>query len=485
MVPRRRPRLRIEVRATRPGKTTIDCRERDPRPERDRLTRRRFEPGRREVVFAVLERHPARESYRRPADAPADYHSPFLRLRPPVAALPRGTPLHSRTAPLCGSRRWKEWAGYFVVDAFDRFHDPEYHAVRSGAALFDVSPLHKYDFVGPEATAFTDRLITRNVARSKVGQVLYSAWCDSAGKLIQDGCFQRFADDRVRATAVDPSLPWFELVARGMEVRIEEVSEQYAALALQGPTSARVLNRLAEDDLSDLGFFRLRETRLGGLPVVVTRTGYTGDLGYELWAASEAAPALWDLLLDAGEPLGLRPAGMLALDRARVEAGFPLIEVDFWNADNALTDAQKSTPYEVGLGWAVSAKKGPFVGQAALLAERARGPSRFFVGIETPMAELERLFAQDDLAPEVADEVDRRGVPVYSGRSQVGRATSVCWSPLLKRQLALATVERGYEKPGTPVEIEVTVEYERRRARSRVSALPFFDPPRKRRTPAV
>ena len=397
----------------------------------------------------------------------------------------RGTPFHSRTAPLCGSRRWKEWAGYFVVDAFDRFHDPEYHAVRSGAALFDVSPLHKYEFHGPEATAFTDRLITREVARSKVGQVLYSAWCDSAGKLLQDGCFQRLADDRVRATAVDPSLPWFESVGRGMEVQIEEVSEQYAALALQGPTSAAVLQRLAETDLSDLGFFRLRETRLGAIPVVVTRTGYTGDLGYELWVGSDAAPALWDLLLEAGEPLGLRPAGMLALDRARMEAGFPLIEVDFRNADRALSEAQKSTPYEVGLGWAVSAKKGPFVGRAALLAERARGPQRFFVGIETSILELERLFALDDLAPEVGDEVDRRGVPVYSGRAQVGRATSVCWSPLLKRQIALATVERGYEKPGTPVEIEVTVEYERRRARSQVAALPFFDPPRKRRTPAV
>lgn len=399
--------------------------------------------------------------------------------------MPRGTPLHSRTAPLCGSRRWKEWAGYFVVDAFDRFHDPEYHAVRSGAALFDVSPLHKYEFRGPEATAFTDRLITRNVARSRVGQVLYSAWCDSAGKLLQDGCFQRFAEDRVRATAVDPSLPWFESVASGMEVQIEEVSEQYAALALQGPTSAAVLQRLAETDLSDLGFFRLRETRLGVLPVVVTRTGYTGDLGYELWVASDAAPALWDLLLEAGEPLGLRPAGMLALDRARVEAGFPLIEVDFRNADQALTEAQKSTPYEVGLGWAVSAKKGPFVGRAALRAERARGPERFFVGIETSILELERLFALDDLAPEVGDEVDRRGVPVYSGRAQVGRATSVCWSPLLKRQIALATVERGYEKPGTPVDLEVTVEYERRRARSQVAPLPFFDPPRKRRTPAM
>ena len=397
----------------------------------------------------------------------------------------RGTPFHPRTEARCASRRWKEWAGYFVVDAFDPFHDPEYHAVRSGAALIDVSPLFKYDFRGPDATALTDRLITRNVARTRVGQVLYSGWCDAEGKLLQDGCFQRFAPDFVRATAVDPSLVWFERAAAGMDVRIEDVSEELGALALQGPTSSQILNVLADGDLSDLGFFRLREVQLGGIPVVVTRTGYTGDLGYELWVEREAALALWDLLLEAGEPRGLVPAGMLALDRARVEAGFPLIDVDFWNADCALTEAQKSTPYELGLGWAVSAKKGPFIGREALMAERARGPERFFVGIETSIMEIERLFALDDLAPEVGDEVNRRGVPVYAGGEQVGRATSVAWSPLLKRQLALATVERGYETPGTPLDIEVTVEYTRRRARSRVAALPFFDPPRKRATPAA
>ena len=400
----------------------------------------------------------------------------------------RGTPFHPRTQALCSSLRWKEWAGYFVVNAFDTFHDPEYHAVRSGAALIDVSPLYKYNFVGPDATALTDRLITRNVARSRVGQVLYSGWCDERGKLLQDGCFQRFATDFVRATAVDPALVWFERVAAGMDVRIEEVSEELGALALQGPTSCQILNVLADadlSDLSDLGFFRLREVRLGGIPVVVTRTGYTGDLGYELWVDREEAVALWDLLLEAGEPRGLVPAGMLALDRARVEAGFPLIEVDFWNADFALTEAQKSTPYEMGLGWAVSAKKGPFIGQGPLMAERARGPERFFVGIETSIMEIERLFALDDLAPDVGEEVNRDGVPLYSGGQQVGRATSICWSPLLKRQLALATVQRGYEAPGTPLDIEVTVEYTRRRARSRVAAMPFFDPPRKRATPAA
>lgn len=396
-----------------------------------------------------------------------------------------GTPFHPRTAALCRTLRWKEWSGYFVVESYDPFHDPEYHAVRSGTAMFDVSPLYKYDFRGPDATALADRLITRNVARSRVGQVLYSGWCDPAGKLMQDGCFQRLGKQWVRATAVDPTLPWFEAVAYGMAVEIEDVSEQLGALALQGPTSFSVLTALADDDLSGVGYFRLKRTRLGGVPVVVTRTGYTGDLGYEVWVERDHALALWDRLMEAGEPRGLRPAGMLALDRARIEAGYPLIDVDFWNAELALTDQQKSTPYEVGLGWAVSRrKKRAFIGAEALAAERARGAERFFVGIETQIGEFERLFGRFDLSPEMADEVDRRGVPVYSGGVQIGRATSVVWSPLLKRQLALATVDRGFERPGTPVEIEVTVEYERLRARSVVAPLPFFDPPRKRAAPA-
>ncbi len=397
-----------------------------------------------------------------------------------------GTPFHPRTQALCRTLRWKEWSGYFVVETYDAFHDPEYHAVRSGTAMFDVSPLYKYDFRGREATALADRLITRNVARSRVGQVLYSPWCDPAGKLLQDGCFQRLSRTHVRATAVDPTLPWFEEVAFGMDVEIEDVSERLGALALQGPTSFAVLDALSEDDLRRVRYFRLKRTRLGGVPVVVTRTGYTGDLGYEVWVERDHALRLWDLLMEAGEPLGLLPAGMVALDRARIEAGYPLIDVDFWNADHALTDHQKSTPYEVGLGWAVSTrKKRPFVGDAALRAERERGPERFFVGIETQIGEFERLFGRFDLSPEMADEVDRRGVPVYSGGAQVGRATSVVWSPLLKRQLALATVDRGYERPGVPVEIEVTVEYERLRAQSRVVGLPFFDPPRRRAAPTA
>jgi aminomethyltransferase len=395
-----------------------------------------------------------------------------------------GTPFHSRTSALCRSLRWKQWSGYFSAQAYDDFHDPEYHAMRSGAALTDVSPLYKYDLTGPDALRLVDRLITRDATKCAVGQIMYAAWCDESGKVLQDGCFQRLGETRFRATAVDPALEWFRLNAERMDVAIEEVSERIAALSVQGPLSRDVLQAASSRDLRPLRFFRLQETELGGVPVVVTRTGYTGDLGYEVWVEAGAAERLWDVLVEAGRGHGLQPAGLLALDRARIEAGFPLIDVDFWNAEKALTEAQKSSPFELNLGWAVSLKKPAFVGRRALAAERERGTSRFFVGLEVSFQEIERLFALEGLAPQLSNEASRVGVPVYADERQVGKATSSGWSPLLKKFLALATVERGYEPPGTRLELEFTVEYARRRAEARVVPLPFFDPERRRSVPA-
>ena len=394
-----------------------------------------------------------------------------------------GTPFHSRTAPLCTSLRFKQWSGYFAADAYDDFHDPEYHAIRSGAGLIDVSPLYKYDLKGPDALRLVDRVITRNAKRCEVGQVLYSGWCDEDGKLLQDGCFQRLEENFFRATAAEPALAWFRLNAAGMDVDIEEVSENYGALALQGPNARTILQRISSEDITRLGFFRLTHTELGGVPTIVSRTGYTGDLGYEIWVESADAEKLWDALMGAGEGHGLEPAGLLALDRTRLEAGFPLIDVDFWNAERTFIDDQKSTPYEVNLGWAVHLKKSSFVGKRALAEEKKAGPARFFVGLEVPFREIERLYALEGLAPELSNEASRVGVPVYSGGHQVGKATTSGWSVLLKKFLALATVDRGYETPGTSLELEYTVEYVHRRAAAKVVPLPFFDPERKRSVP--
>ncbi|HXV63020.1 MAG TPA: aminomethyltransferase family protein [Vicinamibacteria bacterium] len=394
-----------------------------------------------------------------------------------------GTPFHSRTAPLCTSLRWKQWSGYFVAVVYDDFHDPEYHAIRSGAGLIDVSPLFKYDIRGPDAERLVDRVITRDATKCQVGQVLYAAWCDDEGKILQDGCFQRLDKDFFRATAAEQALSWFTLNAEGMNVSIEDVSESYGALALQGPRSREILQSISTEDLTKLRFFRLARTELRGVPVVVSRTGYTGDLGYEIWVEAERAESIWDALMDAGEGLGIEPAGMGALDRTRVEAGFPLIDVDFWNAEKTFIESQKSTPYEINMGWAVNFNKGPFVGKRALAEANARGMERFFVGLEVPFKEIERLYALEGLAPQLSNEASRLGVPVYADGRQVGKATTTCWSTLLKKYIALATVDKGHEKPETPLQVEFTVEYVRRRASAKVTGLPFFDPERKRSVP--
>ena len=391
-----------------------------------------------------------------------------------------GTPFHSRTAPLCTSLNWKQWSGYFAANAYDDFHDPEYHAIRNGAGLIDISPLYKYDVRGPDARRLVDRLITRDVHRCGVGQVIYAPWCDHAGHVIQDGTIQRLAESAFRITAADPSLPWFELSATGMDVEVVDVSEQVAALAIQGPTSRTILARVADGDVSALPFFALMRARLGGVPVIVSRTGYTGDLGYELWAEAADAERLWDVLIEAGAGLGICPAGLMALDLVRIEAGLPLIDVDFLSSEKALIPAQKSSPYEIGLGWAVHLGKPAFNGKRSLTAMRARGAAQRLVGIEVTWKEVERVWAGEGLSPELSNVASRAGLPLYAGDRQIGKVTSSCWSRLLKTFIGLATIESGHAAPGQRVQLEMTVQYMRKRASATVVKLPFFDPPRKR-----
>jgi aminomethyltransferase len=391
-----------------------------------------------------------------------------------------GTPFHSRTEPLNTSLNWKHWAGYFSAVAFEEYSEPEYQAVRNGAALFDVSPFFKYDIRGKDAVSFINRLITRNAAKCKVGQVIYACWCNDQGKVLQDGTIYRLEEDAFWIVANEPTLDWFEYNAGGFDVRIEDLSERMGALALQGPTSRDILNHVCSDDMTPLRFFGVTSTELGGAPVVVSRTGYTGDLGYEIWVNTEHADGVWDTLMEAGRVRGIVPAGMQALDLARIEAGLPLLDVDFFIADLALTEEQKSSPYEIGLGWAVNLKKPPFIGKEALAEEKKHGTRRFFMGLEVSWEVIEKLYAEEGLAPELSQQASRVGIPVYSGGRQIGKATSSCWSKLLKKFIALATLDAPYAKPGTYVDLEMTVEYIRKRAKAKVVKLPFFDPPRKK-----
>ena len=388
------------------------------------------------------------------------------------------TPFHERTAPLCVSHAWRRWAGHVVASSYELSHEREYHCIRAAAALFDVSPLYKYRVHGRDAARLLDRIVTRDVLRSQVGQVLYTPWCDAAGKVLDDGTVARLDETTFRMTSAEPSLRWLEANALGLDVSIEDVSESIAALSLQGPQSLAILRELG--DIPPLKYFRLARTELRGIRVEVSRTGYTGDLGFELWINREHALALWDALMEVGPHYGLQAAGMLALDVARIEAGLMLIDVDYVPAKKALIETQASSPYELDLGWAVNLKKEQFVGKQALEAESVRGPQWQFVGIEIGWQGLERLYTEAGLATRLPQTAWRMSVPIYSGAEQAGYATSGGWSPLLKKYIALAHLRSQWAKPGTELDIEITVEHRRKRAAARVVKKPFFDPGRKK-----
>jgi aminomethyltransferase len=328
------------------------------------------------------------------------------------------TPFHSRTAPLVRFQTWRRWAGHQVASAYDPHPDREYAAIRNSAALFDVSPLYKYLITGRDASRLLDRMVTRDVAKCAVGQVLYTPWCDGHGKVVDDGTVSRLDEATFRLTSAEPNSRWLHLNGRGLEVTVQDVSASTGALALQGPLSRTILQQIVAADLTSLRYFRLVQTKVRDVPVTISRTGYTGDLGYEIWVPAEHAPKVWDALIEAGTPYGIVPAGIWALDIARIEAGLIMLDVDYFSSHHAVIEDQKSTPYEINLGWTVSEKKGP-----------------------------------------------------YNGGT---------WSPLLKKYLALGHVNAAASAPGTAIEIEMTVEHRRKRANATIAKLPFFDPPRKK-----
>ena len=390
------------------------------------------------------------------------------------------SPFHPRTAPLVRAQTWRRWAGYQMASAYDPHPEREYAAIRSSAALIDVSPLYKYLVTGKDAMRVLDRMITRDMTKLKIGQVYYTPWCDWSGKVIDDGTVTRLGETTYRLTSADSSLRWLHMNSIGLEADTEDVSERMGALSLQGPLSRAILSKAAGTDLTSLKYFRMIEGSVGGIPVAISRTGYTGDLGYEIWVDADRAVALWDALMEVGKPFGITPAGVWALDLARIEAGLIMMDVDYFSAHHALIESRKSSPYEINLGWAVSKDKGPFNGRKVLAAERTRGPAWGFVGLEISWVSFERLFAAHGLPPQIPNVAWRASAPVYRDGRQIGYATSGCWSPLLKKPLALAHLRAPDFAPGTAVSMEVTVEHRRELADAVVRKLPFFDPERKK-----
>jgi aminomethyltransferase len=393
----------------------------------------------------------------------------------------RGTAFHQRTSERNERLAWEDWWGYAAASSFGDSVVIEYNAVREAAGAIDVSPLFKYIVSGPDAARLIDRVITRDAAKLQVGQVYYTPWCDERGKLMDDGTVARLEETTFRWTAAEPNSRWILMNAGGLDVQVEDVSAAVAALALQGPTSRAILEAATGQDWSGLKYFRRRPATIDGIDVDVSRTGYTGDLGFELWVDAARAVDLWDALFRAGAPFGLRPVGMSALDVLRVEGGLILLDAEFTGVRNAFSEEQEYSPFELGLGRLVDFRKEHFVGRKALLAEQAAGgPKRRLVGMEHDWRGIEDAFARHGLPTVLTLGTSREPAPVYGQAGSVGKATSTTWSPNLKKVISLGLVDKAHADPGSKVEVEWTIEGTRERVGANVVELPFFDPPRKR-----
>lgn len=393
-----------------------------------------------------------------------------------------GTAFYGRESALNTKLAWGEWAGYHAAAVYADFHDIEYNAIREAAALIDVSPLYKYVISGPDAGRLLDRIITRDVSKLQVDQVYYTPWCDEEGKVVDDGTVTRLSETSYRVTSADPSFRWFGQNGTRLDAEIQDVSDTTAGLALQGKLSREVLEAATRQDWKDVKYFRRRRSEIAGVEVDVTRTGYTGDRGYELWIPRDGAVEVWDLLVEVGRDFGLHPAGIRALDVSRVEAGLILIEVEYTSARHATAPEQRYSPYEIGLGRLVDLRKpAEFVGRRALQAESsAGGPARRLVGVELDWEGIEAMYAKHGLAPAVSPLVHRDPVPAYKEGRQVGRVTSICWGPTIKKMVGLASIDRALEPVGTRISVEWSVEGERGKVGATVVPTPFLDLERKR-----
>ena len=381
------------------------------------------------------------------------------------------TPFHGRAQALQQVDQFVPWAGYSTVDVFTSV-EQEYFAIRNATTLFDLTPMVKYHITGPDAERYLNRLVTRDVRKQKVGRVSYVVWCNDTGHIIDDGTIFRLGPQDFRLCTAERQLDWFSDSALGFDVAIEEVTSAIAALAVQGPTSCFVLKRFGLTGIERLKPFELGEFTVAGRPIMASRTGFTGDLGYELWMRPEHALAVWDELMLAGQSRGIRPIGSQALNMARIEAGFLLPNVDFLSAEHTVRVNRERTPLELGLGWLVDFDKPHFNGRRALLAQQRQGLKRLLVGLDVAgnkPAHHALLYAEE------------------AGRREVGSVTSAMWSPTCKRNIALAIVDAPCYAPGSTVWADIYLNrelvWERRMVAARVVERPFFASERRRATP--
>jgi len=397
-----------------------------------------------------------------PAGAPAPHNAqPLLK-----------TPFHNRARALSQRDSFIPWAGYTTVDVFTNV-EQEYFAIRNATTLYDLTPMVKYRIAGPSALSYLNRLVTRDISKLKVGRVAYSVWCNDAGHFIDDGTVFRLGENEYRLCTAERQLDWLLSSAIGFDqIVIEEVTEQIAALAMQGPTSYAVLAAAGLVGVERLKPFEIREFDLDGATLMVSRTGFTGDLGYELWMDPSQAERVWDILMAAGYTRGIRAIGSGALNIARIEAGFLQPNVDFVSSAHTVLIGRDRSPLELGLEWLVDFDKPHFTGRRALVEEKRRGSAR-------------RLVALD-----VDGNKPAHNALLYSdrnGRKEIGSVTSATWSPTCKRNIALAIVDAPHFATGSTVWADIYLNrelvWERRMVRARIVERPFFAPDRRKATP--
>lgn len=391
------------------------------------------------------------------------------------------TPFHPRTARLNQARRWRKWSGFFIADSYFPAHDLEYHAIRFSAALFDVTPMCKYRVAGPDAAKLVNRVITRRVDRIKPMRAIYTPWCDHDGRVLDDGTVALLADGSYFWTAAEPQHGWLDAASEGLKVTIEDLTERICALSLQGPCSRDVLSGAVGRDMSDLPFFGRADVTIAGAPASISRTGYSGDLGYELWMPFEEALSVWDALIKAGESYTLRVAGMEALDVARLEAGLIMAGVDYHSSRTARHPSLAVSPYGIGMNRLVDLDKPAFIGKRALMDEvAAGGPVNRLVGLELDLNVFESAYLDLGYAIEHPLRAWRHVTPLTRKGETIGRATSGTFSPLLKRSIALGFLPAKHAEVGGTVSIEWQIEETRQQIPATVVPLPFLDLPRKR-----
>jgi aminomethyltransferase len=381
------------------------------------------------------------------------------------------TPFHERARSLSQVDNFIPWAGYSTVDVFTTM-EQEYFAIRNATTLYDLTPMVKYRIVGPDAVAYLNRLVTRNIAKLRPDRVAYVVWCNDSGHLLDDGTVFRLGEGEYRLCTAERQIDWLLDSAIGFDVSIGEVTEEIAALAMQGPTSCAVLKAAGLAGVERLKPFEIGYFALQGHKLTVSRTGFTGDLGYELWMEPASALAVWDALIEAGRSRGIRAIGSQALNMARIEAGFLMPHVDFVSAEQTIRTGRDRSPLELGLAWLIDFEKGHFVGRRSLLAERQRGPRRQLVGLD------------------IVGNKPAHNALLYSasnGKREIGSVSSATWSPTCKRNIALAIVDAPFFEMGSTVWAEIYLNrelvWERRMSRAQVVERPFFAPERRRATP--